>query len=150
MMKSIVLFITAVLLLALLLPFAVVCSFVMLFVNDSRKRNSGIRSLFYALALAVDVAGNVICADLFNLCLIRHGGYGFGRVGETVSSVLGKNLIKNKLTGVGKRLVLLLDFFDKNHCLKWVDDRFNDDQLNDHNEKYNYMHVADNRAELLN
>jgi len=128
-MKSLLLLISAFLLLAILAPFALVASVVMLFVKDSRERNSGFSMLFYSLAVAVDVFGNVMCADLFNICLIYHGGYRFGRVGETVSSVLGKNQMTGTLSKSGLAIVRVLDKVEKDHCIKWVDNRFNDTQI---------------------
>lgn len=115
--KSILLFLTAILLFALFLPFAVVTSIVMLFVKDTRKK-AGPAALFYAIAWSIDLLGNVVFSDLFNIIFIRHGGYRFGEVGETVSSALGVNQINGTLSGAGHRLANLLDRIDPNHCNK--------------------------------
>ena len=50
----------------------------------------------------------------------KENGYQFGAVGETISSALGKNQRDKTLTICGKILVSILDFLDKNHCIKSI------------------------------
>jgi 8-oxo-dGTP diphosphatase len=76
---------------------------------------------FLSIATSVDASGNVVCKDLFNLILIKKGGYKFGKRKETISSVLGKNQRDNTLTGIGKGIVFVLDKIDPNHCFKSID-----------------------------
>lgn len=53
---------------------------------------------------------------LFNATLIFAHGYQFGNLGETISSVLGKNERDKTLTKTGKALAFVLNKLDKNHC----------------------------------
>jgi hypothetical protein len=73
------------------------------------------------LAIAKDQYGNAICRYIFNWLLIKKDGYKFGNVDETISSVIGKNKVKNTLTFCGKILDTLLDFFDDNHSIESID-----------------------------
>lgn len=77
---------------------------------------------FLSIATAIDASGNVVCKDLFNLCLKQKKGYEFGNRKETVSSALGKNQRDVTLTGLGNFVALILDKIDKNHCLKNIDE----------------------------
>lgn len=76
---------------------------------------------FLSIATSVDASGNVVCKDLFNLLLIKKGGYEFGKRKETISSVLGKNQRDNTLTSVGKGVAFVLDKIDTDHCIKSID-----------------------------
>lgn len=76
---------------------------------------------FLSIATSVDASGNVVCKDLFNLILIKKGGYEFGKRKETISSVLGKNQRDGTLTGLGIWVANTLDRIDPNHCLKSID-----------------------------
>lgn len=78
------------------------------------------RQLF-DIAASLDATGNVICDDLFNIILIRPGGYNFGNRKETVSSAIGKNQIKNTLTLTGRIIAKILDTIEPGHCLKSID-----------------------------
>lgn len=40
---------------------------------------------------------------------------------ETISSRLGKRMIQNKATGIGRGLIAVLDILDENHCLDAID-----------------------------
>lgn len=119
-MKYLVLLIIAILLLVTLGPFGIVTSLVLLFIKDSRERYTKITDYFFALAYCIDILGNVTCGDLFNITLIKHGGYRFGKRGETISSVLGKNIQTNSLTKTGIYLSRILDKIDPNHCIKSI------------------------------
>lgn len=80
-----------------------------------------INQKFLKLATAVDIYGNVACSELFNDTLIKKESIDrFGNYGETISSVIGKNKIKNTLTKTGKILDYILDFFDPNHSIKSI------------------------------
>lgn len=85
--------------------------------SESKKR---INNYFYSIAFCIDLLGNVTLQGPLNLCLIRENGYQFGRVDETISSVLGKNERDGTLTKYGKTIVKILDFIEKNHCKKAI------------------------------
>ena len=72
--------------------------------------------LFRSVAIGIDQIGNSVCRDLFNRCLITSAGYKFGKVQETISSVLGKNQETWTLTCLWAIIVKLLDALDKDHC----------------------------------
>ncbi len=76
-------------------------------------------------AISLDQHGNVVCQYLFNLLLIKKGGYRFGNTDETVSSCLGKNYRKNTLTTMGSMITTLLNFLDKNHAINSIDETIN-------------------------
>jgi hypothetical protein len=80
------------------------------------------KEYLFKIALGIDQLGNVVCSHLFNLTLIKQNGYKFGDEDETISSVIGKNKLKNTLTYTGKILDLLLDKIDKDHSINSIED----------------------------
>lgn len=107
---------------ALLFPVGLIVTF---FINLYKRRWSfsfkRLDRQLLSIATSIDASGNVVCKDLFNLALIKKGGYEFGRRKETISSVLGKNQRDNTLTKTGKFVVFVLDKIEDNHCLKSID-----------------------------
>lgn len=77
------------------------------------------------LAIVKDQYGNAVCKYLFNHLLLKKGGYSFGNIDETISSVLGKNKVRGTLSSLGKILDSILNFFDPNHSVKSIDDTEN-------------------------
>lgn len=77
---------------------------------------------FLTSAIAVDQLGNVMCQDLFNSLLIKDDSTPFGNEDETISSVLGKNQVKNNLTKIGRCLNWLLNLLDPNHSIDSIED----------------------------
>lgn len=82
---------------------------------------------FYSTAKAIDIFGNVVASDLFNNLLIKYNGYKFGRRGETISSVIGKNYQNDTLTKSGNLLKQVLDCIDEDHCVKYI---MSDEEIN--------------------
>lgn len=83
---------------------------------------------FYRIALACDELGNTICSRPFNDILIykdNKDSYHFGLDGETVSSVIGKNVERGTLRWPGKALNWLLDKIQKNHSVLSVNNNLN-------------------------
>jgi hypothetical protein len=78
------------------------------------------KEYFKSSAISLDRFGNREFRTLFNKVLITENGYQFGDIGETISSVLGKNERDNTLTKAGKFLVYILDKLDKNHAFKSI------------------------------
>ena len=76
----------------------------------------------FDLAVSKDQHGNVLGQYFFNHFLITLDGYKFGLPDETISSVIGKNKRKGTLTGAGRFMDGLLDFFDKNHSINAIED----------------------------
>jgi hypothetical protein len=79
------------------------------------------KGYFKSSAISLDRFGNREFRTLFNKVLILHNGYQFGDIGETISSVLGKNERDRTLTKAGEILVWILDKLDKNHAFKSID-----------------------------
>lgn len=102
-MKSIILFITAIILYVILFPVSV--GYVIF------------KALFKYLdkvSISIDMSGNVLLAPILN----DFAGDEFGKKGETVSYVLGKNEHYETLKPLGVFLVKLLNLIDKDHCKK--------------------------------
>ena len=84
--------------------------------SASKKGLWYLGGIFRSVAIGIDQIGNSVCRDLFNRCLITSAGYKFGKVQETISSVLGKNQETWTLTCLGRAVVGVLDWIDKDHC----------------------------------
>jgi hypothetical protein len=97
----------------LLFTLALVLIFLMTIVNFFEVENK--KGYFRSTALNLDVWGNVEFRTFWNNRLIKDKiSYPFGLQGETVSSVLGKNILINNLTNAGKVLVWILT---EKHCI---------------------------------
>ncbi len=77
---------------------------------------------FLELALALDNAGNVLMQHVLNdLILIKNDKtYLFGNKMETISSVIGKNLVTHTLSPMGLALNAFLHWIDKDHSLNSI------------------------------
>ena len=114
---SIVLFLVAVLLVILLTPIAILVK-----ISLAIRRKKFDHLWLRRLALSLDQLGNVIADDLFNWLLICDDHIApFGDEDETISSVLGKNYLKNNLTVLGKCLRYLLYRVDPNHSINSIE-----------------------------
>ena len=80
------------------------------------RKYGNTKGYFRSTALSIDIWANFEFRTLWNDKLKIDGGYEFGRIGETISSALGKNQRDKTLTTTGKILVFILDFLDENHC----------------------------------
>jgi hypothetical protein len=95
------------------------------------KWQSGFNALgdyFKRLAISVDQFGNASCATLFDICLIKKGGYAFGNIDDTVSYILGRNYYRGTLSILGRIIVFILNVIDKDHVIKAVNDKVESDQ----------------------
>ena len=77
---------------------------------------------FREQAIAIDRFGNSQYRSLLNAWFVKENGYQHGNINETISSVLGKNEHFGKLTKAGKVLVKVLNFIDKDHCFKSINE----------------------------
>lgn len=86
------------------------------------KRVHSLSVYFLELALALDNAGNVLMQHVLNdLLLIRdEKTYLFGNKMETISSVIGKNLVTHTLSPLGLALNTFLHWIDKDHSLNSI------------------------------
>lgn len=125
---SIVLLCVAVILSVILYPVWIIYTLCMIIdrIIFPRMNNALEKSVWYlantikSIALWIDQIGNVIGRDLFNKILITRWWYKFGRVQETISSVLWHNQIDWTLTSTGEWLANLLDKIEKDHCKKSI------------------------------
>ena len=129
LIKSLVLFWVAGILSVILLPLGIIWTIGEILVrifSSSEKKSAFAKSIWFltatlhSLALWLDQIGNAVCRDLFNRLLIEEDGYKFGKVQETISSVLGKNQLLDKLSLTGRALVVLLELFEEEHCIKSI------------------------------
>ena len=63
---------------------------------------------------------NIKGREVFNSLFILENGYQFGNGLESVSSVLGKNMLMETLSPVGVLIVQLLNLFEPNHAVKSI------------------------------
>ena len=129
--KSLVLFWVAGILSVVLLPLGIIWTVGEILVrifSSEQKKSAFAKSIWFltatlhSLALWLDQIGNAVCRDMFNRLLIEEDGYKFGKVQETISSVLGKNERDWTLSLGGLLLVILLDVIDKDHCENSIQD----------------------------
>ena len=119
--KRIALFIIALMLSPLLLIGFIYALVVYLWSFKFKKYWTKIGLYFLTCAIAIDQAGNVFCSELFNDVLIKDDSQPFGDEDETISSVLGKNKLKNNLTWMGRVLDGILNVFEKNHSINSIE-----------------------------
>jgi len=129
LIKSLVLFLIAGALSVVLLPLGIIWTVGEILVrifSSSEKKSAFAKSIWFltatlhSLALWLDQIGNAVCRDMFNRLLIEKDWYKFGKVQETISSVLGKNQILDTLSLWGWILVSILELFEEEHCLKSI------------------------------
>lgn len=107
---------------AMFIPVGVAYSFTKLIITVRCKTVfKRMDSYFKVIAISVDQTGNVIMQDIFNDLLITKDGHKFGNEDETISSVVGKNLVKGTLTKYGKVLNLILENLDENHSINSIE-----------------------------
>ena len=80
-----------------------------------------IDTYLFQIAKSIDQHGNLVCAELFNLTLIKRKGYRFGDMDKTISYALGRNAETKTLTYLGKKVCNLLNVIEKDHVKKAVE-----------------------------
>ena len=132
--KSIILFVVAVSLFAVLLVFAL---FVQLFLAVWHLRwqpvkdffgglYQGLVFMFYQLAVTIDKSGARVLAPVLNVIFLSNDAvHLFGDKDEngkyyTISTILGMNYLDETLTGFGLWFKEFLDLFEKDHVIKSV------------------------------
>lgn len=73
------------------------------------------------LAISKDRYGNVLCKYMANATMITNQGYKFGNGKETISSAIGKNVVRQTLTWFGRLWNRILEKLEKQHSLKSID-----------------------------
>ena len=74
--------------------------------------------LFYSINIGIDQLGNVTLAAFLNRYTIKTKEHLFGNVKHTISYVLAVNYFNNNLKILGKILVWILNYIDKDHMKK--------------------------------
>lgn len=129
LIKSLVLFLIAGALSVVLLPLGIIWTVGEILVrifSSTQKKSACTKSLWFltatlhSLALGLDQIGNAVCRDMFNRLLIEEDWYKFGKIQETISSVLGKNQMLDTLSLWGWILVSILELFEEDHCIKSI------------------------------
>lgn len=96
-------------------------SIVHLIFSVSVGRFKVVAAYFLSIAITVDILGNIVCASVFNLVLIKQSSaHKFGVERKTVSKVLGYNELHGTLTKLGRGLVAILNLIEENHCQKAI------------------------------
>lgn len=112
-MRGLILLITALLLSVILMPIGFVFQIMVTLFR-------AVDTYLFHIAKSIDQHGNVVCAELFNLTLIKRKGYKFGDMDKTISYVLGINAENKTLTYLGKKVGNLLNTIEKDHLIKAV------------------------------
>ena len=117
--KSFLLFCIAMVLFLITSPFGFLYAVIR---QTFTKRVNSLSVYFLELALAFDNAGNVLMQHVLNdLLLIKNDKtYLFGNKMETISSVIGKNLVTHTLSPMGLALNAFLHWLDKDHSLNSI------------------------------
>ena len=115
---GVLLLFTSIILFILTVPLGIVYGYLY---KLSYKSVAGLGEFSLKIAISIDQLGNVIMQYLLNDVMIVNNGYKFGNRDETISSVIGKNIERNTLSGVGKLFNFWLDFIDAGHSLNSID-----------------------------
>lgn len=114
-----ILFLVSCILLALLFPWGLVETLINLFYKKRFWKALGsLGELILLFAVIIDVIGNVILQTPLNRILNTEEGYKFGSRFDTISYVLGHGEVHGTLSKNGVKLCKILNFFEKDHCIK--------------------------------
>lgn len=100
---------TAIFLSVLFMPIGFIVSVFYSMIDRDLKYFSNV---IIEIAKAIDRLGNVVCGDLFDLCLVKKGDP-FGDGKKTVSRIIQENI--TNLTLTGKALKWIIECIDKDH-----------------------------------
>ncbi len=114
---GLVLLMIAMVLLILTGPIGFLYSMIYAFI---RKGLTGLGEFCFQMALAIDQLGNVIMQHLLNHLIIKKREIPFGDPDETISSVIGKNMLKDNLTRTGRSIDKILNFIDPAHSFRSI------------------------------
>ncbi|MCK5787389.1 MAG: hypothetical protein KAH32_00115, partial [Chlamydiia bacterium] len=89
-----------------------------------------LRKRITIIAISFDMLLGAVFMNTLNALFVKSSGYQIGtRIGETISSALGKNQEANTLRTKGKLLVALLDYLESDHCKKAINISCKDTKL---------------------
>lgn len=82
----------------------------------------GLDNYFFRMAVSKDQQGGTSGNKVFDFLLLKkHSKHKFGNPDETISSVLGKNQQLGTLAFLGRGLNNILQWLDKNHSVKSIE-----------------------------
>lgn len=118
------LYIASLILRAILVPVALIYGIIKLFRESHFDRAFKYTDeKFLVMAKSMDKFGNAVCVELFNdLLITKDSVYKFGRIEQTISDVIGYNLLAGTLTKTGKVVNDILCFIQKNHTTRHIKD----------------------------
>ena len=118
-MLSFFLFIIASILVISIVPIGITFEVIRSSILNDRKY---ISEYWRKLALSLDQLGNVGMSGVFNLIMIKRSAEDlFGNPDETISSVIGKNKLKDNLSWLGRMLDCILEYLDPGHSIKSIE-----------------------------
>lgn len=110
-----------------IIVFIIETLFSLFFETKNRKWFQLVSLRLYKKAKLVDIFGNYLFPEFWNWLLSKRGyNYKFGKLGETISSVLGKKKLENSLSITGLILYYILYIIDipswryKGHCVRYI------------------------------
>jgi hypothetical protein len=123
LLGSIGLFILAKIIYIVILPIAIIHSIIKFIISKEYiKILFFFTNFFKSHALGINQTSNRAFNVFFNDIMIKDDSiHSFGDIDETLSSVLGKNKLKNNLTIFGSILDFILNIFDENHTIDSID-----------------------------
>jgi 8-oxo-dGTP diphosphatase len=123
LLGSIGLFILAIIIYIIILPCSIIHSIIKFIISKEYiKILLFFANFFKSHALGINQTSNRAFNVFFNDIMIKDDSiHSFGDIDETLSSVLGKNKLKNNLTIFGSILDFILTIFDENHTIKSID-----------------------------
>jgi hypothetical protein len=123
LLGSIGLFILAIIIYIVILPIAIIHSIIKFIISKEYiKILFFFTNFFKSHALGINQTSNRAFNVFFNDIMIKDDSiHSFGDIDETLSSVLGKNKLKNNLTIFGSILDFILNIFDENHTIESID-----------------------------
>jgi 8-oxo-dGTP diphosphatase len=117
-MKGLILFIVSIVLCAIFYPIGFFYSVVLTLLKSGYKE---LDKYLLMCAISQDQHAGAWLSKLFNDTLVKKGGHRFGDPDETISSVLGRNQLINRLTLLGKLINWILDKIEKDHSIKSIE-----------------------------
>lgn len=125
--RNILVYAASIIIRSILIPISIIYAIIKLFVESHFDRAFVyIGDMFLSMAKSVDKFGNVVCAPLFNDTLIlKSSEHKFGLADETISEVIGYNLLSETLSKTGMILNDILNFIDKDHTINAAKNKIN-------------------------
>lgn len=123
-----------------IIVFIIETMFSLFFETKNRKWFQLISKRMYEKAKLIDIFGNYLFPEFWNFVFSKKGNnYKFGRLGETISSCLGKKRLENSLSLIGYGMYYILYILDwtawkkGGHCVYHI---MSEEQIKNFNKSY--------------